>query len=75
MRIKDDYERKQVKGGFDWLDKQLFEAKSASSGAVFRMNFGDNGSKEVQEVHQIFKKVDKLLQQAYSELKKVEEYF
>lgn len=44
MKIKDNYERSQVRAGFDNVEKSLFETRTHLSGAISRTNFGSSGS-------------------------------
>lgn len=75
MRIKDNYERSQVRAGFDNVEKSLFETRTHLSGAISRTNFGSSGSKELQEAHTAFKAVDGLLYEATRKLRDIEDMF
>ncbi len=72
MKIKDSYEKNQVSAGYHNVEKCLFETRTQVSGAIFRTNFGDSGSQELQEAHHIFKEVDALLCKAIQKLKDIE---
>jgi len=71
--MKDSYEKKQVQLAYKSSEEALFKAREFVSGAVTRTNFGGSGSQELQEAHQVFKKVDRLLYEATRELRDIED--
>lgn len=73
MGIKDTYEKNQVSLGYQNVEKSLLEVRSQVTGAISRTNFGGSGSQELQEAHQVFKKVDRLLYEATRELRDIED--
>lgn len=71
--MKDSYEKKQVQLAYKSSEEALFKAREFVSGAVIRTNFGGSGSQELQEAHQVFKEVDRLLYEASRTLRDVED--
>ena len=70
-----NHKRKEVHSAIELLEKRIRSARDASTGAIFRTNFGAEASENVHYAHRKFEEVDTFLCEALQKLLDIRQNF